>query len=545
MPEKNKRDNPKSMPFIIWFLAGFLVTGAFMATTVQAQMPGIETEEAAPAEEPVVDPYNRQTPRSMATAFVNAIAAEDYARAANYLDIPDEERAKRGAQLAKQLQRQLDKGGSLDPFAILSNEATGTVDDGLAPEQERIGSLNVDGADVPIIAVHSDIEGMPIWLISANTLAALPQNDEYPAAEENIAEEVSTLETSFAGAPLIDWIKLIVLALLIFGALRLLLALPVWITKRLSHDPETNKVYGFIKAAAAPLSLYLSVLFFFQIAQQLEVAIVARQALTRYAGIVGWVAFAWFVWRIINFISQLATNRMNNSGRMRAASLVVFARRAIKILLAVVAAIAILDTLGLDVTTGIAALGIGGLALALGAQKTIENVVGSLTVIIDQPIRVGDFCKVGDVTGTVEDIGMRSTRIRTNDRTVVAIPNGDFAARQIENYSQRDSFLFDPTIGITYDADSGTVKKILEAIRKLLDEENTIINEGSRVRFFAFGSSSLDIEIFAHMRAQDYAHSLEISERLMLNIMDKVTECGADFAFPTRTVHIAPQNTEI
>lgn len=230
---------------------------------------------------------------------------------------------------------------------------------------------------------------------------------------------------------------------------------------------------------------------------------------------------------------------MLRTNRARAGSLIIFARRTAKALLIAVAAIAVLDTIGLDVTTGIAALGIGGLALALGAQKTIENLVGSLTVIVDAPIAVGDFCKVGDVKGTVIDIGMRSTRIRTNERTIVAIPNADFAARQIENYSKRDSFLFEHTVGLTYDAEPKMLRTVLESIRELLAEEQAVIDDDARVRFLSFGDCSLNIEIFAHLYAEDYPHSLEIEEKLMLGIMDRVKQCGADFAFPTRTLYIA------
>src|SRR5690606_19602519 len=117
-----------------------------------------------------------------------------------------------------------------------------------------------------------------------------------------------------------------------------------------------------------------------------------------------------------------------------------------KVAIVVLGAIAILGTLGFDVKTGLAALGIGGIALALGAQKTIENFVGSVTLITDQPVRVGDFCKVGAVSGTVEQIGMRSTRIRTGERSTVTIPNGQFSSDMIENFATRERHLFAPVI---------------------------------------------------------------------------------------------------
>src|SRR5690606_31249260 len=142
-------------------------------------------------------------------------------------------------------------------------------------------------------------------------------------------------------------------------------------------------------------------------------------------------------------------------------------RRSAKVLLLAVAFVAILDTLGFDVTAGIAALGIGGIALALGAQKTIENLVGSISVIADKPVQVGDFCRVGTVTGTIEDIGIRSTRIRTLERTIVTIPNSDFSSQQIENYAPRDRFLFNPRIAVEYGISAAELHAGVEVIERI------------------------------------------------------------------------------
>ena len=541
MAEKRQRAMTLVMHSLRFWLAIFLAATLSLAATASAsaQIPSLDDQAAAESVTAEADPYSRGTPRAMATAFIAALAADDSARLPFYFEGDSASDTDDGIARADRLQFALDNGGLLAPFAMLSNAPIGRLDDGLPPEQEQIGSFKNGDQSVPIILSRTDDESGPIWRISQATIDALPAIPDTEGGSSPAPETEALIDKNIAGAPAIDWLKLLGIALLLFAAIRLLLAVPVLLAKRISHDHQKSAWYNFFNAAAAPLSLYLAVLLFFEVAARAEVAIVARQALTRYAGIVGWVAFAWFVWRLINAISGIAVRRMQRTRRARAGSLIIFARRAAKVGLISLAAIAVLDTVGLDVTTGIAALGIGGLALALGAQKTIENLVGSLTVILDAPIAVGDFCQVGDVKGTVIDIGMRSTRIRTNERTIVAIPNGDFAARQIENYSKRDKFLFDPTIGITYDANPDILRKLLQSIRELLASEEAIIDEDARVRFFAFGDSSLDIEIFAHANADDYPHSLEIFERLMLGIMDCVKQAGADFAFPTRTLHFA------
>lgn len=131
----------------------------------------------------------------------------------------------------------------------------------------------------------------------------------------------------------------------------------------------------------------------------------------------------------------------------------------------ILAVIIIFGNLGFDLTTGIAALGIGGLALAFGAQKTIENLIGSVVVVADRPIHVGDYCKFGAYEGVVIDIGIRSTRVRTLNRTVVTIPNGEFSALQIENYATRDMFHFLHNLYISKDTNLGKLQMMIDTLK--------------------------------------------------------------------------------
>ena len=218
--------------------------------------------------------------------------------------------------------------------------------------------------------------------------------------------------------------------------------------------------------------------------------------------------------------------------------MVVLMRRAGKIAAVALALLAIFDTLGFDVTTGVAALGVGGLALALGAQKTVENLVGCITVIADRPVEVGDYCRVGDTLGTVTDIGIRSTKIRTVARTHVSIPNSDFASERIENYSRRDRFLFNPRIGLTYDTDAAGMREALRLVRKIVDDNERVFEEDARVRFVDLGASSLEIEIYAYIAAATYPDSLEVREELLLAIMENLERGGFSIAFPTQTIHL-------
>jgi MscS family membrane protein len=204
----------------------------------------------------------------------------------------------------------------------------------------------------------------------------------------------------------------------------------------------------------------------------------------------------------------------------------------------VAAAAAIFGSLGVNLTGWIAALGLGGLAFALGAQKTIEHFVGSLTLITDQPVRVGDFCQVDGLLGTVEDIGMRSTRLRTLDRTLVTIPNGVMSGATIENYTSRDRFLFRKTLSLRYETTPDQMRAVLWRLRGVLEADARVTEDPARVRFLDFAESSLDLEVFAYVLAADYNAFLGVAEELNLAIMDVVAECGARFAFPSRTVYV-------
>ncbi len=203
------------------------------------------------------------------------------------------------------------------------------------------------------------------------------------------------------------------------------------------------------------------------------------------------------------------------------------------------AVLAILQNVGLNVTGILAGLGIGGLAVALAAQKTVENLFGGVTLILDQPVRVGDFCRFGDRVGTVEEVGLRSTRIRTLDRTVVSIPNGHFASLELENFTVRDRMWLHPTIGVRYETTSDQLRHLLVEIRRMLYAHPRVDSRPARIRFVNFGAYSLDLEIFAYVLTSDYDEFLAIREDIYLRIMDIVDRSGTGFAFPSQTTYFA------
>ena len=202
-------------------------------------------------------------------------------------------------------------------------------------------------------------------------------------------------------------------------------------------------------------------------------------------------------------------------------------------------AIAAADTFGVPVAPLIASLGVGGLAIALAVRPTLENIIGGFTLFADKPVRVGDFCLYGDKRGTVEEIGLRSTRIRSLERTVVTVPNAEFSQMQLENFTRRDRMLYQTTLGLRYETTPEQLRYVLAKLRELLIAHPMVSPDPARVRFIGFGAYSLDVEVFAYVLSADYNTYLGISEDLNLRIIDVVEEAGTGFAFPSQTTYLA------
>ena len=213
------------------------------------------------------------------------------------------------------------------------------------------------------------------------------------------------------------------------------------------------------------------------------------------------------------------------------------ARRTLITFVILLTLLAVLQNVGFNVTGLVAGLGIGGLAVALAAQKSLEHFFGGLSLVADQPIRVGDFCRFGDRTGTVEDIGLRSTRVRTVDRTLVTIPNAEFSCMQIENFSRRDRMLIQTTLGLRCETTPDQLRWLLVELKALLLAHPKVTREPARARFIGFGASSLDVELFFFINTTDYEEFMAIREDLFLRVADLVTASGSGFAFPAQLAY--------
>ncbi len=250
----------------------------------------------------------------------------------------------------------------------------------------------------------------------------------------------------------------------------------------------------------------------------------------------------WLSFRSVDSFMQWLENSLMQKNRISIVTMLPLIRRTFKTSVVILAILTTLQNLGFEVTALITGLGIGGIAIALAAQKTLENLFGGAMLILDQPIRVGDTCRFGAKQGIVEEIGLRSTKIRTLERTLISVPNSDLSQMELENFDARDRMRFHSVLGLRYETTPEQIRKILTEIRQLLIDHSRVDNDPARVRFIAFGYYSLDIEIHAYILTFEQNEFLKIREELLLRILDIITRSGTSLAFPSHTKYLINEN---
>ncbi len=545
---RKKEGHPHSMRFRAgaFLFALLLLTGSATGAWPQAaSAPAAPAASTAAPAKTEADPFGRETPQGMVTGLMNALAAADYERAVQFFEIDAVQGVRQwyilsGTDLAKRFQQVLDRAGSVVTPAELSNDAQGSINDGLAANEERFGQIKQDGRTVPLLAARVKRDGKMLWLVSTATLKEIPQLAVALKLRSSNGSWIDLLPEgpAFAGAPASHWLAIFLLAAMSFGFAWALVAQRQPIERLIRRGGDETKLSRFIEKSAGPARLLLALLIFGLGLQLLGVSVVARYRAVFVGQIVGWLALAWLLWNWADAAGEVVLGRMSRRGQLTAYSAISFLNRAFKALLAVLFVAALLRAFGINVTAGLAALGVGGLAIALGAQKLFENLIGSLTLLADRPVRIGDFCRFGDTLGTIEEIGIRSTRVRTLDRTVLTVPNGEFSTLHIENYSQRDRFWFHPVLNLRYETSADQMRFVLQELRAMLDRHPKVERDSMRVRLIGLASYSLDVEIFSYVFAQDYASFLEIQEELLLSCMQIVEASGTGFAFPSSTLYI-------
>ena len=526
----------------LFLLYSLLILG--LSSPAQAQLiPGTQPQETEETEIPEFpqDSLNRRTPQGTVSGFIRAISNQNYNRASRFLELNNNLQGEEEREnISRQFQRLLDRGGNIMPYSWLSDDPAGRTDDNLPEGIDRVGSISSDGETIQLFVERTeDPEGAPVWLFSSETVSVIAAItiDDVLLVERILPDFLKN--NQWGGVPVGQWLVLLFLVGLFYLLAVGIVQIVLFLIRKFWKQAQTEPTSGILTALALPAKLFLAVVFFVEFSQAAGISIIIRQRFNEFTVVVGIFAILILLWRLSDFFKDFSQKRMTMKGHLSGVSIVLFLRRLAKIAIVVFGLIALLGAFGVDVTAGLAALGIGGLALALGAQKSIENFVGSVTLIADRPIRVGDFCKIGDTMGTVEQIGMRSTRIRTLDRTLVTIPNGELSSTKTENFAHRDKFRLYSIFGMRYETSADQMRYLLVELRAILYAHPKVDPDPARIRFVEYGAASLNLEIFAFINATDFNDYLEVKEDILLRMMDVVEKSGTGFAFPSQTLYLA------
>jgi MscS family membrane protein len=484
------------------------------------------------------DPLKRDSPRSSVFAFLEACHSKNYGEAWRYLDLrklPEGKRWQEGPELAQQLGQILDRDGQFD-VAALSAAPEGDLSDKLPPNIEDAASFTVKGKAITLqlerVRLHS---GLSVWLFSAASVAEIPELARMTSAspiEKYLPEPL--VDWKLLDTPLWRWVALALLAIALTALTKLLgraaVRLLELMLKRLV--PQMNR--RVLEEFVGPLRLLLWVAVFRAGIGVVGPAPLLRLYLERGLALLFVLGVAWLSMGVVD----VAIRRINVGLRAKhpafSYSVLPLIARIAKLLVLVFALTALLGDWGYNTTNILAGVGIGGLAIALAAQKSLENLFGGVAVISDRPVHVGDFCRFGDRVGTVEDIGLRSTRIRTLDRTLVTVPNGQFSTMMLENFAKRDKMLFHFTLNLRRDTTPDQVRKVLASVSQILTENPKLETGKLPVRFIGVGTYSLDLEVFAYILTENGDEFLQIQQELYLAILDAVEAAGTALALPTQ-----------
>ncbi len=490
------------------------------------------------APEPTGDPYRRETPYGAFFGYMRAAQRGNWAVAGEYLQWPKSGRISQEI-LARELKAVLDQRfvGDLEK---LSRSPAGNVNDGLTAELERVGQVENGDESFDLLLVRTTpAEGPATWLVSSQSLREVPaafKGLKGPAIDQAMP---AVLRQPVGGLQLWQLLAFTLLIPALYGASRLFMGVVFRLFNRvLERRPSWTRLQAGLGRFRAPLALLLALPLHRLCVSRLGLPLLNRYGYARLLLLAFIFGASWLLLRLVDFLNLRATLNLIAEGATATSSLTI-ARRLFRGAVVAVALLAGLASLGVNLTATLAGLGIGGIALAFAAQKSLENLFGGFVVLSDKIIRVGDIVRIGTAVGEIEDVTLYATRLRSFDRSVVTIPNGSLITAQIENRSRRDKFWFNPTLGLVYETTAEQMRAVLGNLRAHLGSDTRVEKGTMSARFVRINSSSLDVEVFAYLLVPDYATFLAAREELLLVLLDVVEKAGTRLAFPSQMTYMA------
>jgi MscS family membrane protein len=521
---------------LVLFLASLAGVG-LASGQVSSLLPTAKPASSQPANP--TDPLWRDNPRGTVVGFIHA-AQDESERAIEYFQPSPKGRRQTPAEeqeLAAQLLTVLNARFSVSALGSINNDPEGRGDDQQPRDEIKVGGTRGLSEPFPMTLVRlQDPRGVKLWFISRQTLNEVPEvydSLQFPQLEKYLPTYL--VRNRPLGMPAWQWIAVVLLApvAMAFGWALALLIRTIWQLARRVRGlsplpPQPIRRFG-------PGAMLLAVMIHYWFVFKIGTSLLYRQYYGRVILVLLAFAVYWAVLQVTHWVFRSIALGLTERGRLAERSLVSLTRRVLDVMIFVAIALIVLTWMDVNVTAALAGLGIGGLAIGLGAQKTFENLLGGISILTDKAIVVGDPCKIGDRAGTVEDIGLRSTKIRTEDRTVVSIPNGTVATATLENFRFRDKILCKQTIRLRYDLSPDHLRYVLEQLREVLVQHAKVEESTARVRVMRFGENAIEVELNAYILERDYPTFLATQEDLLLQVMETLDRTGGAVALPSQT----------
>ncbi len=464
------------------------------------------------------DEFERGQPRSAIAGYLQAMRAGDVSLATNYLDyrnLSEKTLSIGKEELARQLSVVLNRTLWVDLHSI-SAVPEGKKDDGLPSYRERVGKIEYRGRDIDILLqrVPRAKDKVKIWKISNATVEKVPslfKRYSYSPLGEFLAKNLPSVD--LFGVMLWQWLYFSAMMLIYYFAAKVFTWSLALVLKRISNNISED-VLRFIKE---PVALLIAVILARNFQDEANITMAVRAVNEGSTLLI--IAWCWVCFRFIDLIKTIMGDKFIAQDKPLAVYLLRPAGTVVKIIVFTIAALHWLENLGFNASTLLAGLGIGGLAIALAAQKTVENIIGAITLYTSAPIKVGNFCRFDNHLGVVEEIGLRSTRIRTIERTVIYVANSKFIDMNIENFSEREKMAFKPKIYLAPDTDKENIDALLAAIKDMLNDTEIIAATPMRAHFKGYTIYGLELDVLAYLKTTNFDIYLDEINQLNLNIL--------------------------
>jgi MscS family membrane protein len=519
-------------------LGALVLAGLIGANAAQAQPHGASPAQPATAANSsgASDALGlgRETPHGTVVGFIRAAQAENYDDAIQYFQYFDTRHRPNPAQ-AKELAAQA--------LAVLNTGFSGSLDAipdvaQLPHDQVTLG-LRINGDLLPFQVVRAEDHAAKIWLISWQTLEQVPEvydSLRFPRLEKQLPRFL--VKTRPLEMPLWQWIAIVLSAPLALAIGWIVALLTRIVRQRIRRARGLAPLPATGRRRFGPGTLLIATIVHYNFVHVIGTSLLYRLYYRRFVLILLGIALYWAVTRITYWISCVIWNDLTERNLIAERSLISLARRALDVGVFVAIGLFVLTELDANVPAALAGLGIGGLAIGFGAQKTFENLLGGISILTDKAIVVGDPCKIGDQRGMVEDIGLRSTKLRTEERTLVSIPNGTVATATLENFRWRDKILCRQSVRLRYDLSADHLRFVLEQLREVLAQHPKVDHDTARVRVLKLGEYAIEVEIYAYIMVPTYAEYLGVQEDLILQVMDTLERTGAAVALSSQSMVI-------